>query len=250
MENLDLILPPDKINGIKLFVEDITVRVGAVTVHDAMSMAEATDVGQKIKGAIKKLEDMRTQAVGPLNDRVKEINSKFKFFSEPLLAAKEELNGKMITFQRAEMEKERKAREELERKQMEELERTAAAQRAAEEKLRKEREKLEKENLTKAQEAKAKAEIEKKERELAELKELEMRQEMAPAMVEPPKKTTRTVNGARATFKQRWTFEIVDPVNVPREYLTVNEKAIREAINEGVREIHGVRIFQDLSLSQ
>jgi hypothetical protein len=250
MENLDLILPPDKVNGIKAFVEDMTLRVKTVEVHDAMSMANATDVGQKMKGAINKLEDMRKAAVGPLNEQVKEINSRFRYFTEPLLVAKEDLNAKMISFQRAEMAREQKAREDLERKQMEELEKIENERRIAAEKLRIEQVKLSQETLTKAQEAKAKAEIEKREKELAELKALEMQQEMAPAMVEPPKKTTRTANGSKATFRSTWKYEVEDESKVPREYLCVHSQAIREAIGQGVREIDGVRIYQDLSLSQ
>lgn len=47
----------------------------------------------------------------------------------------------------------------------------------------------------------------------------------------------------------RWTFEITSEKDIPREYLQVNETAIREAIKAGVREIPGVRIFQSQSLT-
>lgn len=48
---------------------------------------------------------------------------------------------------------------------------------------------------------------------------------------------------------KRWTFEITDTAQVPREFLQVDEKKIREAIAAGERSIAGVRIYQDESIS-
>jgi hypothetical protein len=55
----------------------------------------------------------------------------------------------------------------------------------------------------------------------------------------PPK-----LNGAAKV----WKFEITDAVAVPREYLSVDEVLVREAIRSGVREIAGVRIYQEEQL--
>jgi len=46
-----------------------------------------------------------------------------------------------------------------------------------------------------------------------------------------------------------WTFGIVDIAQIPDAYKLVNETAVRQAIREGVREIPGVRIFQEERLS-
>ncbi len=48
---------------------------------------------------------------------------------------------------------------------------------------------------------------------------------------------------------KRWVFEIENVGMVPREYLQVDEKKIREAITAGVRDIPGVRIYQDESIT-
>lgn len=45
-----------------------------------------------------------------------------------------------------------------------------------------------------------------------------------------------------------WAFEIENDKLVPRDYLMVDEKAIRQAIRDGVRTIPGVRIYQEESL--
>ena len=42
---------------------------------------------------------------------------------------------------------------------------------------------------------------------------------------------------------------VVDPMTVPREYLVVDEKAIRAAVRAGVREIAGVRIYEDVEMA-
>lgn len=42
-----------------------------------------------------------------------------------------------------------------------------------------------------------------------------------------------------------WKFELINANEIPREYLMVNETAIRRAVLEGAREIPGVRIYED-----
>lgn len=46
-------------------------------------------------------------------------------------------------------------------------------------------------------------------------------------------------------FRKVWKFELVNGNEVPRQYLEVNETAIRKAITAGVREIPGVRIYEE-----
>lgn len=48
---------------------------------------------------------------------------------------------------------------------------------------------------------------------------------------------------------KRWTFELQDLSKVPAEYLKLDEVKVRQKIAEGAREIPGLRIFQDTSLS-
>lgn len=48
---------------------------------------------------------------------------------------------------------------------------------------------------------------------------------------------------------KRWTFEITDISQVPREFLQVDEKKVKEAITAGTRSIPGVRIYQDESIT-
>lgn len=50
-------------------------------------------------------------------------------------------------------------------------------------------------------------------------------------------------NGRISTSKT-WAFEITRPKMIPREYLEVDEQAIRQAIRNGVRKIAGIKIFE------
>ncbi len=51
------------------------------------------------------------------------------------------------------------------------------------------------------------------------------------------------IDGGLST-KTSWEFEIVVADKVPREYTMSDDKKILEAINQGVRNIPGVRIYQ------
>ncbi|WP_420147058.1 hypothetical protein [Spirosoma sp.] len=45
--------------------------------------------------------------------------------------------------------------------------------------------------------------------------------------------------------QMRWSFEVVDSLGVPLEFLMINESAVKEAIRSGVRKIPGLRIYQE-----
>lgn len=250
MTNTDITIAPEKLAQIQAFCDVKSKAVMAIVVKDAATMAEATELGMSLKGAINKLEAMRKEAVQPLNDKVKEINSKIKFFTEPLQKAKDQLNDKMIAFQRAEMRRAEEARMEEQRKQEEEMARIEAERAEAEAKAEAARRKLEQESLTKKQQEAAKKKLEKAEDKLVSLAEEQQEQAVTAAMVEPTKKTTRTASGAKVTFAERWDFEIVDVGKIPRDYLVPDERRIRNAISQGIREIPGVNIHQVLGLRQ
>lgn len=67
------------------------------------------------------------------------------------------------------------------------------------------------------------------------------------ADLEMPRGQVRGVvtEDGKKTYHEEWTFEVVDASLVPREYLMVNEAAIRVAVRpkDGVRQIPGVNIY-------
>lgn len=74
--------------------------------------------------------------------------------------------------------------------------------------------------------------------------------EPAPAPVAAPvvREAARvtSLSGVKATASRRWVHEVTDPAAVPRQYLMVNDAAIKAAISGGMRDIPGVRIFEDV----
>ncbi len=56
-------------------------------------------------------------------------------------------------------------------------------------------------------------------------------------------------NQGSSSVRKTWTFEVMDDTLVPREYLAVDEGVISLAVRKGTRDIPGVRIYQQESLS-
>lgn len=92
------------------------------------------------------------------------------------------------------------------------------------------------------EELRKKAEAEQRAAEQAARKKAEKKGIDPDAVVveEAPAPAKRTDFG---TFKQVADFEVQDLNQIPRSYLMADEKKIRQAVKEGIREIPGVRIF-------
>jgi hypothetical protein len=55
--------------------------------------------------------------------------------------------------------------------------------------------------------------------------------------------------GSTAYVTRRWSFEVVDLDQVPRDYLSLDVAVVRQAITQdGVRKIPGLRIFRSEAL--
>ncbi len=81
-------------------------------------------------------------------------------------------------------------------------------------------------------------------------KEAEAFEEPPPPAAAPviAKEAARVIgfSGTKAAASVKWVHEVTDAAQVPREYLMVNEAAIKAAIAGGKREIPGVRIFEQV----
>jgi hypothetical protein len=169
----------------------------------------ATKWAGQVKKLYKRLEELRKGIVGPPNEFLREVNAAFKPFTEPLQAAEKHLS-KLLGNYRLFLENEAL--------------RIQAEQEA------------EARRIQKQLEAEAKAAAKR-----------DVHYEPAPivAPVAPVvPKVTRTSEGS-ASHRRDWTFAVENPDAVPREYLVVDEKRIREAVKNGVREIPGVKIFEE-----
>ncbi|HHW15742.1 MAG TPA: hypothetical protein GXX28_12560 [Firmicutes bacterium] len=180
-----------------------------MAVCDEESLASATNILGRVSTLRKGLEERRKFFVAPLNDQVKRINDLFRALAAPLDRVDQILRDKVLAYRR---EQERRRREEEER-------------------------------LRKLQEAEQKK-LERK----AEKKGLEPPPPPAPVVVAGPARTVSADLG-KATIRVVWDFEIVDQSQLPREYLIPDITKIRAAVKAGVREIPGVRIYQNERLA-
>lgn len=56
------------------------------------------------------------------------------------------------------------------------------------------------------------------------------------------------VDDGSMSKKMKWTYEIEDSNEIPREFLCIDEKKIQLAIKNGIRVIKGVKIYEKLEI--
>jgi hypothetical protein len=237
-----------------------------LTVTDQESLNIAVMLGGNAKKIGKAIEAERKRIILEPAEFVKGVNGICKMITDSLDEAEVTVKEKIrIHNTRVELERreaERKAREAteaLQRKlqaEADEANRKAQAEARArveeEQRIKREKEAAEaRERGAKAAELKALAEKAEKERLEAvrkaeeEAKKIEV---IAPTVVAPvvqeAARVTRTESGS-ASQRRVWTYEVLSEAAVPREFFSLNEQKIRDAIKMGTRAISGVRIFEE-----
>lgn len=184
-------------------------------IEDEATEKRAIEFAKQI-GAHEKLCDGTRKAIKqPYAEAVKIVDAFFGGMVDPLKTGRDVVLRKLTAFQTAKAEAERKAREEAARIAQEEA-------------------------------AKAIAAVETN----ADLDNAIAKEEQAVAAVQATEATTADLSRTRGTFgstaslRTTTEFTIEDVNSVPREFLMVNDAAIRAAIKAGRREIPGVKIFQ------
>ena len=173
---------------------------------------------QRVKGAQKRLDDLRKSMTRPLDVAKKAIMDFFRTPEEKLARAEAGIKRAMIGYQ---SEQDRKRREEQAR---------------VDEAARKERERL----AAQAQKAAASGKIER-----AEQFEQRAAAVVAPVISrEPPK-----VVGVQT--REVWKFEVMNPEVVPSQFMSVDEGKIRKVVGalKGDARIEGVRIWSEKAIA-
>lgn len=187
---------------------------------DTATKDAALAVGADVKRMRKAIEDRRKQITIPLDDLKKRVMAFAEALDAPLAKAEMHIRMEALRYQNEIAEQQRRAQalidaEKLRIKREEEAKlRTAAFlnddmgdQLAAQEQVRME---------TKAKQA----EVAVQQREIK-------------------------AQGVKGT-SEHWVFEVTDPSQLPRQYLKVDESAIRQAVQyQHLREIPGVRIYKE-----
>lgn len=191
-----------------------------LVIVDEDSALVATRMLVSATGAKRKLEEQRIFLVKPLNDHVKDINTLFKEWIKPLDNADSILRRKLLEFS----QEQRRVYEKAEAERLEQ-ERLAAEALAAES-----------DNIL----------LDENDNAILEGDDFPDAEYVPPP---PAPKTVQYTAGGSTGVRKTWVFEVVDETLVPSNYLMVDEGAISLAVREGVREIPGVRIYQQESLS-
>ena len=186
---------------------ELLERAQSIEIVDPVSDHEAAEFLAQVKTARKRWDELRHWFTNPLEKQKKAIIAKFAADDAPLAQAQKIVGDKHIAYVRE-----------------------------AQEKARREQERLRK--LAEARQAKAAAK--------AEEKGLE-----APPVVihmptvQAPPKTVRTEAGS-VTIRSAWKFEVVDMAALPDEYKIADAVKLGKVVRAGVREIAGVRIYEEM----
>lgn len=198
----------------------LLAQVPRVEVTDQASNEKATDLIKLIKTSRKKLDDVRKELTGPVDRALKAVN---KYFRETAFqeadAAEKDIKGKIAawyTIERQRREEEARRRAEAEEAKRLELAEAAEAQ-----------------GLDAAADAILEGGIENAE---AEMKAAKMG-------------TTRGQHGGTSSARTVWKWRLTDKDQVPREYLTVDNVLVNEAVRNGVRELPGIEIYEDVQIA-
>jgi chromosome segregation ATPase len=207
-------------------VVQLVARIPELRVVDHASNIIAAEHGSKIKALQKAIEARRDDLVRPLNTEVKRVNAYAKEIQAPLEDAERHLKKELAAF--ATVEAQRKA-----------AERQKAEEAARAEKARIELEQKERDEAMAA--AGVSVAPEQTETEIAEAHKVVDQAFRAQAR--------ELARPAVPNVKQVWKFEVVDPSAVPREFLMVDEQAIRRFVASGGRDLSGVRIYSEASVA-
>lgn len=250
-----------ELNTFDELAANITVFVAptkSVQVSDIDSSAKATEVRRQLKFYSQEVEKKRQEMVRPLNERVNEINARCKAICAPILEADSSILHKLNSFaseqeaiKQAEMKRIAEERQKAERAEMaarvkaeEELKAKQAAEAEIEEAgaslFGDDEEEIETESVT--------------ERNERERLELDAKFQLDRNLAETARKQAEydagkmQVKGARKTA----CCEPVDFSKIPKEYLivTLNSKMVIAAYKGGIKEIPGVRIWEEISVSR
>ncbi|MFP4087736.1 MAG: hypothetical protein ACLFUL_13185 [Desulfobacteraceae bacterium] len=185
-------------------IADMQTEAEALEIETDEGEKQAVDGAARAKRLTKDLEAQRKAVIKDPDRFVRDVNAFVRSFKRPLDEVVNTLRQKIGGYQ---------YQKELERRKIE---------KAMQEEARKLQERLKKEAAESGVEPPP----------------------ITPAPAPKPDNVTRTEGGASASIKTQWTGEIVDPEAVPREYCSPDEKKIRQAVKDGVREIPGVKIYE------
>ena len=193
--------------------------VTSIGIHDDFVAGHAADFAKDLKAAANALDETRTRIKKPILHAQRLVDGSAKALSDRVASAVREVETRVTAYLRMK-EAEARAAAEAEAARLQ-----AEAERLAAEALRVD-------GVITAETAVDALEAAQRADELANAKALELTR-------------TRGVGGALTALKDNWVAELVDITKVPAAYLQVNDALVKAAIRSGVRDIPGIRIWND-----
>jgi len=193
--------------------------VTANGIQDDFIAGHAADFARDLKQASAALDETRTRIKKPVLHAQRMIDGEAKKITDQVTAAVREVETRVTAYLRAKEVAARAAAEaEAQRLALEAETRIAEANETNDETAI--------EAAVESMDAASKAD------EMANARALELTR-------------TRGVGGALTALKDNWVAELVDITKVPAAYLQLNDSVVKAAIKSGVRDIPGIRIWND-----
>lgn len=208
------LIPLETEQNVKKDIALLLEQARTVVVQNEEQFAGAADFLSKVKIRIKRLEAMKEDLTRPFADALKDARNKFKMLSEPYEQMEVNIKSEMNKYVQAKEDQAQKEAYEAKKKADEENNKRILEQ----------------------EEAKKRGE---------EVKEVEM---VEATPVEAPKIQARTESG-HAYVTKRWKCRLIDESLVPDEYWSVDQFKINEAVKNGAREIAGISIYEESTVS-
>ncbi len=216
-----------------------------LVITDAESNELAATYGNQAQTLLKRITTEATEIKGPYAKIVNGINAVIKPFRDDLAGIKQNIGSKISAYARQQAEHARRVAEKKAKAERERLKAKAEKERQAEI----ERQEQERERAKALQ-----RELDKK----AEAENVEPVKVDIPEVVDPgtapivettvpdPKKPIKTEAGT-TSIVEKWNYKVLNVDKLPEKYVVKqpDHKAIKEAIDAGVRDIPGARIFPD-----
>jgi hypothetical protein len=178
-------------------------------------MQDGAQVVTWLRNGVKKYEKRRKFFTEPINDYLKKVNSLFKQWTVPLDEADCIVTGKIIAYREAERKRIEQENARIEQERKAELKRIAEKQ------------------------AEADAQFKRDHPDSFDLApEIEVPEPCLPVESLPAR------NIGTGSFRKQWTFEITNIDSIPDLYWSVNTTLIQKSIDEGLRVLPGIRIFE------
>jgi hypothetical protein len=210
-------------NSLQVRVQALEDQVKTLQVTSVDELKVAGDLLFSVKAFIKSTKDEEKELLKPFKDGIKGVEAKYDVPLEKAGQFKKLVESKMTGFQMEELSRRQEGERKLREAELVRLER-------------------EKEILEQ------KAVDQNNNKVLNEAIKVEERQER---LMSKPVKTSFSVNsGVSVTdLKMIWDYEVVNESEVERQYCTPDRGLLRRAVNDGVREMKGVRIFEKSSIT-